>query len=233
MKRTTLILLLAALAAVACSKKPGGGTKLKADTDSVAYILGMNVGLNLMRMDSTLNATALCEGIRDVFRAKTRLSEAEAQAYFLRYMNHTLPERARAYEEQFIEDIVKSNRSYARTSSGVAYTVSEVGDQNRIPSSDRDSVLLRRIYRTADGTELYSSYARGDTLRTTLGELTLGERECVKLIGRGGRVEAWIPSKAAYGDEGDKTLGVAPNTTLYCEIELVGVEPYSNRYRKR
>ena len=36
-----------ALLAGACSRKSGGGVKLKADTDSVAYIIGMNVGMNL------------------------------------------------------------------------------------------------------------------------------------------------------------------------------------------
>lgn len=43
--------MAAALLAGACSKKTGGGVKLKTDTDSVAYVIGMNVGMNLMKMD--------------------------------------------------------------------------------------------------------------------------------------------------------------------------------------
>ena len=38
---------------------------------------------------------------------------------------------------------------------------------------------------------------------------------------------------AAYGAEGDKELGVAPNATLYYEIELVDVDKYANRSRRR
>ena len=67
MKRTILLLAVGAMA-LACSKNGSGGAKLRTDTDSVAYVLGFNIGLNLQRMDSTLNAEAVCEGIRDVFR---------------------------------------------------------------------------------------------------------------------------------------------------------------------
>ena len=177
----------------------------------------MNVGLNLQRMDSTINVEAVCEGIRDVFREKTRLSGEEARTFYLGYVNYMLPEKAREYEERFLEDIAKSNRSYARTGSGVTYTVTAVGDQERIPATDRDSVALRCVIRTADGRQLYSSYER---------------RESVKLIGRGGRIEAWIPAAAAYGAEGDKTLGIGPNATLFYEIELVGVDKYAEWSRR-
>ena len=222
-----------ALLAGACSRKSGGGVKLKADTDSVAYIIGMNVGMNLLKMDSTLNVNAVCEGIRDVFRAGAKLSADDAEVYYLRYMNYVLPEKARAYEEQFLADIAKSNRSYARTSSGVTYTVTAVGDQEQVPVSDRDSVALRWVIRTADGSRIASSYEKGDTVRSLLRDLRKGVQESVKLIGKGGKINAWMPSSAAYGAEGDKELGVAPNATLYYEIELVDVDKYANRSRRR
>ena len=38
---------------------------------------------------------------------------------------------------------------------------------------------------------------------------------------------------AAYGAEGDKELGVAPNATLYFEIELVDLDKYTTRSRRR
>ena len=232
MRKTLVVLTAAALLAGACSKKTGGGVKLKTDTDSVAYVIGMNVGMNLMKMDSTINVNAVCEGIRDVFRQGTRFSAADAEVFYLRYMNYALPEKARAYEEQFLQDILKANRNYARTASGVTYTVEVLGDQEQIPASDRDSIALRYLIRTADGRDVYSSYERGDTLRTTLGGLLKGMKESVKLVGRGGEINAWIPSSAAYGTEGDKELGIQPNTTLYYEIELVDVDKYANWSRR-
>lgn len=233
MKRLFLYLIPVVSAAGACSHGSGGGVKLKTDLDSVAYVIGMNVGLNLQRMDSTLNAEAVCEGIRDVFRGKTRMTMDDAETFYLSYVNYALPEKARAYEEQFLEDIARSNRSYARTSSGVTYTVEEVGDQDLIPTSERDSVALRWVIRTADGKEVTSSYERGDTIRSTLRNLRSGVRESVKLIGRGGKILSWLPAAEAYGAEGDKELGIAPNSTLYYEIELLEVDKYANRYRRR
>ena len=44
--------------------------------------------------------------------------------------------------------------------SGVTYTVTDVGDQNQVPVSERDSVALRYIIRTAAGDEITSSYER-------------------------------------------------------------------------
>ena len=41
MKRTILLLAVGAMA-LACSKNGSGGTKLRTDTDSVAYVLGFN-----------------------------------------------------------------------------------------------------------------------------------------------------------------------------------------------
>lgn len=114
----------------------------------------------------------------------------------------------------------------------MTYTVEVLGDQEQIPASDRDSIALRYLIRTADGRDVYSSYERGDTLRTTLGGLLKGMKESVKLVGRGGKINAWIPSSAAYGTEGDKELGIQPNTTLYYEIELVDVDKYANWSRR-
>lgn len=231
MKR--ILLFAAVVLAVGCSKKSTNGVKLKSDLDSVAYVIGMNVGLNLQRMDSTLNVAAVCEGIRDVFEGDPRMTVEAAETFYLSYVNYVLPEKARAYEEQFLADIAKSNRSYARTSSGVTYTVEEVGDQDRIPTSDRDSVALRWVIRTADGKDIVSSYERGDTVRSTLRNLNRGVQESLKLIGAGGRIQAWLPADMAYGAEGDAELGIAPNATLYYEIELLDVDKYANRFRRR
>lgn len=232
MRKTLVVLTAAALLAGACSKKTGGGVKLKTDTDSVAYVIGMNVGMNLMKMDSTINVNAVCEGIRDVFRQGTKFSAADAEVFYLRYMNYALPEKARAYEEQFLQDILKANRNYARTASGVTYTVEVLGDQEQIPASDRDSIALRYLIRTPTAGTSTPPMSGAIRCCTTLGGLLKGMKESVKLVGRGGKINAWIPSSAGYGTEGDKELGIQPNTTLYYEIELVDVDKYANWSRR-
>ncbi|MEG2366199.1 MAG: FKBP-type peptidyl-prolyl cis-trans isomerase [Alistipes sp.] len=222
----TLVGLLSLLG-TGCSKH--SGVKLHDSSDSLAYIIGMNVGANLQKMDSTLNVEVVCQGVRDVFGGKTRFTPEEARTYYLRVITYEQPEKIRRYEEQFLEDIVKSSRSYARSESGLTYTVEEVGDEKKTPKSDLDTVALRYVMRTSDGEQLYSSYDRKDTLRTALSELIKGLQESVRLIGKGGKMEAWVPAASAYGVEGDAKLGVKPNATLFFEIELIDVQKDSDR----
>ena len=217
MKKTIAAALAVAvlLLTAACSKNTGS-VKLADEADSLAYIIGMNVGMNLQRMDSSIRVDAVCEGIRDYLGGNARFTVEEARTYYLRHITYERPERIRAYEEQFLEDIRQSNRSYARTKSGLTYTVEAVGDETFTPANARDTV---------------SSYDRGDTVRAALGDLLKGLQESVRLIGKGGKMEAWVPAASAYGAAGDSELGVAPNATLFFEIELVDVDKYSARRR--
>lgn len=233
MKKTAILLIVAAAAVTACSKQKSSGAKLKNDLDSAAYVIGMNVGMTLLKMDSTLNMSSVCDGLRDAFAQKAKFTPAEAKAFYLRWVNYEQPEKVRRYEEQFLEDIRQSNRSYARTTSGVTYTVEDLGDEQKAPSSDRDTVALRYAISTADGTTVFSSYEQGDTLRSALGDLRKGVQESVKLIGPGGKIDAWLPAATAYGAEGDLTLGIKPNATLNYRIELIEVKKYANRFRPR
>ena len=97
--------------------------------------------------------------------------------------------------------------------------------------SDRKQVEVAKYLGVTQST--YSSYERGDTVRSLVRNLRRGVQESVKLIGKGGKINAWMPSSAAYGAEGDKELGVAPNATLYFEIELVDLDKYTTRSRRR
>lgn len=235
MKRLFIInTLLLGLLVVGCSS--GNKTKQTVfanEQDSVAYILGMNIARNLWQVDSTLNIEALAAGIRDHYARQECFSEAEAQRIYLHYINVSKPEQVLAYEDRYLEDIVRDNRSYARSKSGLTYTVEEVGDVEFTPKAAYDTVSIRYIGRTIDGREFDSSFERGDTTRIALGDLLDGLQESLKLIGRGGRIIAYLPAAIGYGAEGNEELGVAPNSTLYYEIDLIGVEHISQRNARR
>ena len=189
MKRFTILPILMLTLWSGCSKS-GGGVKLHTDTDSVAYVIGLNVGANLLKMDSTLNAAAVCKGIADYFAGRQSMTMEEAQTFYLRYVNYAVPD----------------------------------GDLKRTIASDTARIAVRIKALRRDGGEIYSSYERGDTLRTRLDSLPAGLREGLKLLGSGGAVKLWVPAALAYGAEGDRTLGVGANETLYYEAELLDVQ---------
>lgn len=222
MRRGCIVVAAVCLLFAACGRRSGDGGELRTQADSVAYVLGLNVANNLLRMDSTLRVGAFCRAVEDVYAGRPRMSAAEARAFYLRYVNVALPEQAQACEEQFLADFRKRNRSY-RSDRGLTYEITQGGDEERVPRNDRDTVWLRYVVRNTDGRVVESSYERADTLRSAVGDLMNGLKESVKLVGAGGRINVWIPSRLAYGAQGNEALGVGPNETLFYEIEFVSL----------
>jgi FKBP-type peptidyl-prolyl cis-trans isomerase FkpA len=81
-------------------------------------------------------------------------------------------------------------------------------------------------YRVLDlaGGVVDTTYLKADTLRIGVGEMPKGVIEAAKLMGKGGHIEAWVPSTLAFGSAGCDSLNVKPNTMLYYEMWLVDVE---------
>ena len=59
----TVALLLGAMF-VSCRSKHSSGES-KGSSDTLSYIVGLNVGRTIMEMDSTLDVEAVCAAIRD------------------------------------------------------------------------------------------------------------------------------------------------------------------------
>ncbi|MBR5819734.1 MAG: FKBP-type peptidyl-prolyl cis-trans isomerase [Alistipes sp.] len=231
MKKILFALFIAGMV-IGCSSHTTHDAKLKTDTDSVAYIIGLNIGTNLLRMDSTLNIEAVCRGIREVAQGHPSMSLEEAETYFLGYMNYTLPEKAMALEEQWLADLAESSRDYARTRTGITYHIQVLGDQERLPVGSRDSLFFGLRVLSTDNQERYSTYAQGDTLKLRLDDLKPGLQESVKLIGEGGKMIAWIPSKLAFGVDGNEEMNISGSTTLGFEIELFKLDKYAEWSRR-
>lgn len=202
---------------------------LAVDEDSLAYVIGMNVGYNLLQMDSTLNLEALFAGIRDVYDENPKMSMADARNYFLRQMNYAKYEKFKSYEERFLADIAKNNRAFVRTRTGVTYKISDSGNQQTLASTMRDTVIFRYRLSLQDGTTVDSSFERADTAKLALSDMVKGLQETMKMVGAGGHFDAWIPSELAYGANGSEELGIEPNSTLYYEVDVVDVVPYRRK----
>ncbi|MBQ8366111.1 MAG: FKBP-type peptidyl-prolyl cis-trans isomerase [Alistipes sp.] len=222
-KSLTTILILLVL--VSCG---GRATTVKpamqTSTDSMSYVMGLNLGRNLAGIDSLLNIDMVCEGLRDAYNGEPKFNDEVARAAYLKYMNYDVYERAKQFEKQFLEDLRRQDRRFVATYSGLTYKIAEIGDMKSVIRNNRDTIRLR--YRALDqaGNVVDTTYYRGDTLRLAVGSLPRGVIEAAKLIGRGGHMEAWLPSSLAYGSAGCDSLNVAPNTMLYYELWLIDIE---------
>ena len=228
MKRISICLLVAVLFGsmfFGCGK---GGGRMSADVDSIAYVVGLNVGYNLLEMDSTLNVDAVCAAIRDVFDGVPKMSLEEGRDYLLAQKTYFVHEKAQAYQERFLADLSKSDRSYVRMRNGVTYKIIKLGDQSIQTMSGRDTV---RMAYTILG-EAGDTVRGRDTLRVSYRDLIDGLQDVVKVAGDGGQFDAWLPSKTAYDTAGNADLGIAPDQLLRYEVDILKIDYYNKDNRR-
>ena len=216
-KYIVVVLLFGAMF-LSCGKRTSNEN---AGMDTLSYIIGMNVGHTLMAMDSTLNVESLCEAIRDLYNGTPKMTMEEARDYYLAEKTYFVHEKAKAHQEQYLTDLSKRDRKYVRTRSGVTYKISRLGDQSHTGSmSMRDTVKI--AYKLTD--EQGRVLVEADTLRDSYRNLVKGLQEVVKLAGKGGEFDAWLPSKVAYDTAGNEELGVAPNVLLNYEVVILDIK---------
>ena len=212
------VVLLFGTMTLSCNK---GKAKLEGDSDTLSYVVGLNVGHSLMEMDSTLNVEAVCEAIRDVYNGTQKMTLEEARDYYLAEKTYFVHEKAQAYQEQFLTDLSKRDRKYVRTRSGVTYKILKLGDQSHVGSmSSRDTIKI--AYKITD--EQGRVIVEADTLRDSYRNHLKGLQEVIKLAGDKAHFNAWLPSKTAYDVEGNKELGIEANTMLNFDVEVIDIK---------
>lgn len=224
---TNVILCIGiAVALLSCSGSKGSSTtkQLADQTDSLSYVIGMNIAYNIMKMDSTIRPEAVIKGLDDALNGKELLTLEDARTYFLAYMNYDVYERVRKYEEQYLSDLVAGDNKVVRTRTGLTYKVEELGDMNNTLSNDRDTVAITYRASRISGEEVDLATNRDDTLRVVVNRLIPGLREGVKLVGQGGKLTLWVPSSLAYGAIGNNEKGIKPNELLRYEVNIVEVK---------
>ncbi len=245
----TFCILASAVAFIGCgskeSKRVDGALKdaresgLRGESDSLAYVIGLNIAEQLYKMDSTININVVCRAILEHRGADAVMNLDEARDAFMRYLLFVGPERRRGYEEQYLSDLAKSDRSFTRSKSGLTYSIEVIGDERHTPKANNDWVTMsytisriggEQIYPKANGSNSGSDRA---TLEIGVMDMVAGVAESVKMIGKGGKVKAWVPSKLAYGEEGSAEFGIAPMESVLYDIEVVNVQPNSARTRKQ
>lgn len=226
MKKIFSVALAIVVLVVACNKPQATVEKplMQNSADSMSYVIGLNLGANLIGIDSLFNVEAVCAGLRDAYVAEAKLNPEEARAAYLKYLNYDIYERVDAFEKQFLADLRKEDRKFVATSTGLTYKVHTLGDMKKVVRNNRDTILVRYRALNVAGEIVDTTYLNADTLRIAVGEMPRGVIEASKLIGEGGHMEAWVPSRLAFGSAGCDSLAILPNTMLYYELWLIDIE---------
>ena len=220
----TTLAVLAILLPMAFSCKKSTNTIATAN-DSLSYVIGLSVGTSLIKFDSTLNVDAVCQAIRDIYNASGTMTLEQGRDYYLGQKTYFVHQRAEEHQEQFLEDLKKSNRDFARLRNGVIYRIIKLGDQSVQSLVSRDTLNLAMTIYDHSGEVVVEK----DTLKTAYRDLLEGLREVIRITGDGGSVDVWVPSSQAYGSEGNAELGIGANQLLNYKVDIVDINYYNKK----
>ncbi len=220
MKKIFFAIAFASAALISC--KRGGGAKLENAQDSLAYVIGLQMGQNIRGFDSTLRVEVIARGIADAINGQGSMTAEEGMAYWQHYMMDIMPARIKAESEKWLAEVGQSGDSTVKTASGLIYRIIEPGDATRLTAVDTFETKYKGFL--PGGKEFESSDRKGEPLRRAYSApLIEGWKEALQLIGKGGRIEIWVPAELGYGVQGNGEI--RPNEATRFEIELVDIIP--------
>ena len=108
--------------------------------------------------------------------------------------------------------------------SGLKYKISKKGSG---PNAKKDDLLsVHYSLQLVDGSEIDSSFSRGDPIEFTcgVGQVIKGWDEAMQLLNKGSKARLVTPSELGYGAIGAGNGVIPPNATLIFDVELVDIK---------
>jgi FKBP-type peptidyl-prolyl cis-trans isomerase FkpA len=109
---------------------------------------------------------------------------------------------------------------FTKTDSGLRYRILRNSEGKKPTAASTVSVKYRGWL--SNGNVFDSSYERGKPTTLSLQSVIPGWTEGMQLVGQGGMIELWVPSRLGYG-EGGSPGSIPAHSTLHFIIELVSV----------
>ncbi|MGI9472756.1 MAG: FKBP-type peptidyl-prolyl cis-trans isomerase [Rubripirellula sp.] len=110
---------------------------------------------------------------------------------------------------------------FSATDSGLKYRILRNSDGKKPTAADTVTVNYRGWLGT--GKVFDSSYERGEPTTFPLRDVVAGWTEGMQLVGEGGMIELWVPSKLGYGERGSPG-SIPAHSDIHFIVELVNID---------
>ena len=184
---------------------------------------GKRLGETLRKQSVPFDPAILARGMKDgLAGGNTLLTDQEAQAV-VEGVRNDLIKKTQAASKKEGGDFLAANKDkegVVTLPSGLQYKILTAGTGPKPAASD--SVVCNYRGTLINGTEFDSSYKRGQPATFPVSGVIKGWTEALQLMPVGSKWQLFIPSDLAYGEQGGQ--GIAPNSTLIFEVELVSIE---------
>ena len=218
-----LVMAAMAVAAVGCTCEPKGVAvdAMKTKQDSAEYYMGYSMGMQMKSLgiaSENPNYSAIAEGFKAAIDGAQvdQMTMSIFMNTYIQNMREKAALEAEVAEKQYFDEVVKSNDSIKELSDGIYYKVITMGDGEKPGETDVVTVHYRGTL--TDGTQFDSSYDRGQTIDFPLNRVIKGWGIALQQMPVGSKWVIYIPSKLAYGPQGNGPIG--PNQTLIFEVEM-------------
>lgn len=226
--------LIFAIATIdACSEKNveiNTNVQLKTQLDSVAYIVGTNLG-STFKTDSLFpNPVIIAAGIQAALKGETFQIDQKTAGEVMKAFQMALGEKQKANQAKMAvenkkigDEFLANNKKRTEvktTPSGLQYEVIKEGNGVHPTASDKVKVDYKGS--TINGKVFDSSYKRGKPAEFNLGQVIKGWIEGIQLMSVGAKYKFYIPAELAYGLRGAPPQ-IGPNETFIFEVELLDI----------
>lgn len=215
---------------------------LNADTTDMAYIQGMQMGMQMVGAYIGINNEAkipvdkatLMAAFKKVYEAD---SIADMNQYYSNYQavmtrvqsvmkaredaaKAESPEAKKnladgeAYAAKMVEE------GYTKAPSGIVYKIENPGTEPKVAPTDQVSVMY--VGKSIDGEVFDTNEGKVRPMRAN--GFVPGFQEALQMLGKGGKMTVVIPADQAYGLDGAGDA-IGPNQTLVFDIEIQDINP--------
>ena len=193
------------------------------EKDSVAYAIGTDLGSYLNNLDADLDLNVVQQGMADAIKGEEKINKDDAYAFLNEYFMVRVPARNLEESTKFLEKVAADNKNVVATESGLLYEIVEMGDTTAMAKSLADEVFVNYKGTLKDG----EVFDENDSIRFRLGQVVQGWQEGLQLVGKGGKINLWIPPHLGYGQQARGKIKA--NDALVFEVELLDVTPAEAR----
>jgi len=224
-----LLILLVSVVILGCKEKSSGSVSAEENIDrDTSYALGIEFGADLKNwIDSSginPNIDEFIKGIKDrITGGKTRITSDQAGELINKAFTAMVEEKnaeAKQAENSFLAENAKKP-GIKITASGLQYEI--INETTGKKPQSNSTVVVNYEGRLADGTVFDSSYERGSSWETNIGNVIPGWTEGIQLMSVGSKFIFYIPSNLAYGDNGIQGV-IPPFSTLIFTVELLDIK---------
>ena len=203
--------------------------QLDTPAKKTSYSLGLDTGINLLRLPVDIDLAALLRGIEDAYQRRDPAISREEFTQVMEEFQRKLQEAQESNRGRIREANQKEGLRFCETNgkkpgvvttpSGLQYEPLQEGTGAAPSATSAVRVHYRGTF--IDGQEFDSSYARGEPAEFPLNRVIRGWTEGIQKMRVGGKARLVIPEQLAYGEGG--TGPIPPGATLVFEVELLGI----------